>query len=312
MSALRAILGSFSIIPDPKASFLGKNVIITGGNTGIGLEAAIKFVNFGASKVIITTRDMEKGTAAKHQINARTSNTDSVEVWQLDMNSYNSIKSFCSRASSQLEHLDIVILNAAIAPRNFSKSPYGWESTLQINLLSTVLLALMLFPKLQASTTPESIPRLEIVAARAHESVNLSSEQRNSANLVESFNSTSKEDYNGFRQYTASKLFLICAMKQLAEIATGKNGEPNIIVTANIAGAMVLKTTEEGARTYIVGVTKGKESHGNFIQNSEIRPPAPILVGEEGEKLQKRVWLELIQALEKDVPEVAGMVETTG
>jgi hypothetical protein len=39
-----------------------------------------------------------------------------------------------------------------------------------------------------------------------------------------------------------------------------------------VAGAIILKTAEEGARTYIVGVTKGKESLENFIQNDEIRP----------------------------------------
>ena len=38
---------------------------------------------------------------------------------------------------------------------------------------------------------------------------------------------------------------------------------------------------------------------------------AKILRGEEGEKLQRRVWAEIVGALEKDVPEVrelAGMV----
>lgn len=211
------------------------------------------------------------------------------------MNSYDSIKSFCSKASSEPDHLDIVILSAGIAPRNFSKSSYGWESTLQINLLSMLFLALMFVPKPRASKASESVPRLEIVAARAHESVNLSREQRNSENLLECFNTSGKEDYNGFRQYMTSKLFLMCAMKQLAEMATGNNGEPDVIMTAicpgacksdlsrdydgrvfkivkNVAGAMILKTAEEGARTYIIGVTKGKESHGNFIQNSEIRP----------------------------------------
>jgi short-subunit dehydrogenase involved in D-alanine esterification of teichoic acids len=58
-------LNSLSAIPDPKTSFIGKNIIVTGGNTGIGLEAAVKFVNSDASKVIITTRDMGKGHAAK-------------------------------------------------------------------------------------------------------------------------------------------------------------------------------------------------------------------------------------------------------
>lgn len=77
-------------------------------------------------------------------------------------------------------------------------------------------------------------------------------------------------------------------------MAIGNKGEPDVIITAacpgacssdlardydgvfkiikGVASALILKTTEEGARTYIIGVTKGKESHGRFIQNTEIRP----------------------------------------
>jgi NAD(P)-dependent dehydrogenase (short-subunit alcohol dehydrogenase family) len=294
MPALSGILNSYSAPPNPEVSFEDKNVIVTGGNTGIGLEAAIKFVNSGAAKVIITTRDLEKGRHAKAQISQRTNKGDSVEVWQLDMNSYSSIQAFCDKASSKLDHLDIVVLNAAIAPRHFAKSPTGWESAIQINLLSTVLLALMLLPKLRSSKTPGSNPRLEVVAARAHESVKLSPEQRNSANILESFSVDKTEDFKALRQYTSSKLLLMFAVQELAEMAMGKNGDPDVIVAAvcpgacasdlsrdydgvfkiikGVAAALILKTTEEGARTYIIGVSKGKESHGRFIQNSEIRP----------------------------------------
>jgi hypothetical protein len=30
--------------------------------------------------------------------------------------------------------------------------------------------------------------------------------------------------------------------------------------------------------------------------------PAPLVSGEEGEELRKRVWSEIVEALEKDVP----------
>lgn len=118
MLALRGIFNSYAAPPSPEVSFQDKNIIVTGGNTGLGLEAAVKFVNSGATRVIITTRDMEKGLAAKAWISERTSKGDSVEVWQLDMNSYDSIRSFCEKASSELNRLDVVVLNAAIAPRH--------------------------------------------------------------------------------------------------------------------------------------------------------------------------------------------------
>jgi hypothetical protein len=32
--------------------------------------------------------------------------------------------------------------------------------------------------------------------------------------------------------------------------------------------------------------------------------PAPLVSGEEGEELMKRIWNEIVDALEKDVPQV--------
>lgn len=51
-------------LPIPTASFKDKTVIITGSNTGLGLEATRLVVNLGASKVIMACRNMEKGQAA--------------------------------------------------------------------------------------------------------------------------------------------------------------------------------------------------------------------------------------------------------
>lgn len=36
--------------------------------------------------------------------------------------------------------------------------------------------------------------------------------------------------------------------------------------------------------------------------------PAPILVGEGGKRLQKKIWFEIMDALQKDVPGVADLV----
>lgn len=296
MAAYKGMRSSFVVPPDPSVSFKGKNVIITGGNTGLGLEAAIKFVNLDAEKVIITSRDLAKGSAAKAQINARTTKKEGcVEVWHLDMESYTSIRSFSKKASIELDHLDVVILNAGVAPRYFKKSLAGWESAIQINVLSTALIGLLLLPKLRTSKTLNSTPVLEIVAARVHESVTLTKEERASSNILSLFNILKTGGYQAVHQYAVSKLFLIYAMKGLAGMATSA-GEPDVIVTAvcpgacksdlqrdfqgsvmikvarSIASVLLFKTAEEGSRTYLIGAAKGKEAHGRFMQNTDIRP----------------------------------------
>jgi hypothetical protein len=65
-------------------SLKGKNVIVTGGNSGIGAEAARVFSTMGAN-VFIACRDVEKAEAVRTSIQ-QTDNT--VEVLPLDLGNY--------------------------------------------------------------------------------------------------------------------------------------------------------------------------------------------------------------------------------
>lgn len=69
-------------------------IIVTGANSGLGFEAATHFVRLNASRVILDVRSKTKGEAAKALIESATDRRGVVEVWELDMASYTSIKSF--------------------------------------------------------------------------------------------------------------------------------------------------------------------------------------------------------------------------
>lgn len=85
----------------PTQSFEDQFVIITGVNTGLGLEAAMRFVRLNASKVILACRNAEKGEAAKRAIKTSTACPPGVlEVWQLDLASYDSVRQFASKANT--------------------------------------------------------------------------------------------------------------------------------------------------------------------------------------------------------------------
>jgi NAD(P)-dependent dehydrogenase (short-subunit alcohol dehydrogenase family) len=106
-------------IPVPNHSFIGQTVIITGANTGLGFEAAIHIVRAGAEKVILGVRSLTKGEAAKTNIESRTGKQDIIEVWQLDLASYDSVKAFVRRAEG-LKRLDVVLENAGMLTEKFS------------------------------------------------------------------------------------------------------------------------------------------------------------------------------------------------
>ncbi|UFH32781.1 SDR family NAD(P)-dependent oxidoreductase [Chryseobacterium sp. C-71] len=83
----------------------GKTILITGGVSGIGLEAAKQFLEIGA-KVIITGRNQERLDAAKKQLPNVTAIKSDVSVEEDLKSLFNTV--------SQLGGIDILYNNAAV------------------------------------------------------------------------------------------------------------------------------------------------------------------------------------------------------
>lgn len=143
----------FSKLPYPTKKFTDQTIIVTGSNSGMGLEAARHFVRLDASKVIIAVRDLTKGEEAKESIIKSEKCTDAsiIEVWKLDLASYASTTEFAKRATSELERLDVVVANAGLYLYDF-KMAEADETTITVNAVSTMLMAIMLLPKLRETS----------------------------------------------------------------------------------------------------------------------------------------------------------------
>jgi NAD(P)-dependent dehydrogenase (short-subunit alcohol dehydrogenase family) len=156
----------FTTPPAPTKDCSGKTVIVTGANTGLGLEAARHYVQLNAAKVILACRNLDKGEAAKKDIESSTGRKV-VEVWRLDLGSYESVKEFAKRAQG-LDRVDILLENAGISTNKFTVVE-GNESTVTVNVVSTFLLALLMLPKLQETGRKHNtIPNLAIVSSEVH------------------------------------------------------------------------------------------------------------------------------------------------
>ncbi|KAL9043613.1 MAG: hypothetical protein Q9214_003207, partial [Letrouitia sp. 1 TL-2023] len=154
----------FTSLPYPNKSAQGQTIVVTGANVGLGLEAARHFTRLGAARVILGVRDTEKGEAAKASIEETTGRNNVVEVWQVDLCSYESVKEF-SRKIHSLDRLDVLLENAGIAR-------YRWvieednESTITTNVVSTFLMAVLAIPKLKETAARFKVtPHLTIVSS---------------------------------------------------------------------------------------------------------------------------------------------------
>jgi retinol dehydrogenase-12 len=139
-------------LPYPEKKFTGQTVIVTGSNVGMGLEAARHFVRLEASKIILAIRTISKGEEAKKSIIASEKCSEStIELWELDLASYESTIKFAQKANKELDRLDVVVGNAGIYHYDFQMAGQD-EATITVNVVSTLLLGIMLLPKLRQTS----------------------------------------------------------------------------------------------------------------------------------------------------------------
>lgn len=143
----------------------GGTYIVTGANVGLGFEASKHLVALGAAKVIMAVRNISAGEAAKAKIEEATGTTGVAEVWVLDLASYDSVKAFAKKAETELERIDALIENAAVAMAG-SALPEGHLAPITVNVLSTLLLGVLLLPKMSEIARKFNIePKLAFVSS---------------------------------------------------------------------------------------------------------------------------------------------------
>ncbi|KAF2726843.1 retinol dehydrogenase 12 [Polyplosphaeria fusca] len=316
----------FAKIPVPTSSFAGQTVIVTGSNTGLGKEAARHVVRLGAARVILAVRTESKGQAAAEDILTTTkANKNIIEVWPLDMSDFDSIKAFAERAQG-LDRLDAVLENAGINSMNWTKV-HGEEQILRINLLGTVLLGLLLLPKLRESAKKyNSTGRLSFVGSDL-QYVAPMLEAKVPGSLLDAMNDE-KSAKHQMNRYPNSKLLLQYATREIAA-RSPLTPDSNVLVNNMTPGvcksdlvrdkiplivqaimAVVLgvlaRTTEVGGRTLTDAVRPdlGKETHGEFLMDCKVFPAGPNVETATGKELAKRCNAEIFARLEHISPGV--------
>ncbi len=140
----------FVTLPYPESDFTNQVIIVTGSNTGLGLEAARHFLRLNATKVILAVRTSSKGESAAADLIASTKRTkSSIEVWPLDLCSYESVKAFGARVGA-MDRLDVLVQNAGTWETQWHMDE-GEERTITVNVISATLLCLLVLPKLRDS-----------------------------------------------------------------------------------------------------------------------------------------------------------------
>lgn len=124
-----------------------KTIVITGGNTGIGLATATQLVAQGHT-VVIACRDESKAQEAIAGIKRQQADAD-VVFRSLDLASFQSIRAFAAELLATYPSIDVLINNAGAYPTKQQFTAEGFELQFGVNYLGHVLLTQLLLPALQ-------------------------------------------------------------------------------------------------------------------------------------------------------------------
>lgn len=134
---------SLQDVPD----MAGRAVVITGANSGIGLETARYLVRANAT-VIMACRNRDKALRAIGDIRATTSTGELVPV-DLDLGSLASVRSAADRLRETFGRIDVLINNAGVMALDRGVTEDGFETHFGINHLGHFAFTNSLIPLLE-------------------------------------------------------------------------------------------------------------------------------------------------------------------
>ncbi|KAF6812127.1 Short-chain dehydrogenase TIC 32, chloroplastic 2 [Colletotrichum musicola] len=281
-------------------------LVMTGASSGLGLEASRQFLERNLGRLVMAVRDTTKGDHLAEGLRREFPLAD-VRVWHLEMESYDSVRSFAARCRADLDRIDVVVLNAAVVCQEFARSREGHEMMLQVNYLSTALQALLLLPVLKERRPTNEPGRLVVVSSDVTY-WHTPEEDMVTGSL---FKPADKERlWETGKNYQLSKFLGQLFVAKLATYVDPEHVIVNMSSSGLTAGTNIVKpsvepffmgvlkktlgrSVEVGARSYLdAALVKGPESHGSLTSDGVIKPWPAVMYTSEGHGLRERVWAE--------------------
>jgi NAD(P)-dependent dehydrogenase (short-subunit alcohol dehydrogenase family) len=232
-----------------------KLAIVTGGNSGLGLETALQLNQRGCT-VVICSRSLIKGNEAKQYILQETHQPDAtILVVQLDLADLDNVDTFPIRLETALNvkpPIDMLILNAGVLaiPRR-ELTTQGHEMQMGVNVLGHFKLIQVLFQQCKAAAQC----RIVFLSSLGHQLVHKIQ--------FDDFDRT--KSYSGLYVYCETKLGDLLLMYKLNELFLANHCEHMMVVAAHpgwsnnqFAGAFarcMANSAKQGAMPTVLAAT---------------------------------------------------------
>jgi NAD(P)-dependent dehydrogenase (short-subunit alcohol dehydrogenase family) len=210
----------------------GKTCLVTGANRGIGKVVATELARRGA-RVIVVSRSRPRLDAACREIGERFH--VQVEGTCIDLGSLGSVRCGVQQLSERLDHLDVLVNNAAVIPHAYETTAEGVEVQFAVNHLGPFLLTNLLLPRLHAA------PRARIVnvSSNAHYRARLDLDGLGAEDVAGARDVVGRDGYRKQRRYKATKLANVLFTYALARRLQGTSVSVNAVRPGTINTGLV-------------------------------------------------------------------------
>lgn len=239
-------------MPASTQDLAGKTYVVTGANSGIGLEAAKDFASRGATTILVC-RSLPRGQEAKERISQQTGNLD-VHLYIADFSLLTSVSAVAEEIARDFPVINVLCNNAGGSNGTRNVSPEGFELTFVTNHLSAFLLTHKLLPAITRGAE-QGLARIVFTSSYGHTHSPLNFDDLGL-----------EEDYKSLKAYGRSKLMNMLTAREVQR----RYSEHNIVASSFHPGAVRTPIWGKGgpvARTlgvvlypFMVSIEKGADT----------------------------------------------------
>lgn len=272
------------------------------------------------SRLVFACRNLEKGEAAKVTVMSEAGDPDSlqIDIWQVDLDHFTSVRAFCTRVNRELDRIDGFIANAGVELMKYEQSE-GLERTLTVNVVSTFYMVTSIWHKLQETTERFNVDtRLSVVGSLIH---CMAPEHQldvpEDVEILTALSDRATADMSS--RYPLSKLIVHQLFAAMAHhnAPAQRDSAPRVIfnlvnpgwcgtelgrakeqgIFERVCFAAIGRTSEDGGRTLAHAVTAGRESDREYLSECVVKLQSEYVRSEKGESVGERIYGEVLEKI---------------
>ncbi|CAG9956895.1 unnamed protein product [Clonostachys rosea f. rosea IK726] len=279
---------------------LGKVILVTGGNSGLGRQSVIELAQRKPSLFWLAARSLERARTAVEEIQTVVPNIP-IKPLGLDLASCRSVKAAAQTFCDSSGRLDLLLLNAGAMSYTPGMTEDGYEVHFGTNYVGHALLTKLLLPTLlnTAQTYPDSDVRIIFVSSAVHKQAPVGGIQFDSLK-------SKAPNLDAMARYGQSKLADILFAKELArwypqvKIASVHPGAVGTPLSASVSsksfllrclmtvGRLFMSSVEDGAKNQLWAATSDAVTSGEYYEPIGVSGKAAKYVNNE--VLTNKLW----------------------